>query len=128
MVELQSRWDLAHQLLVHRAVRVGVPTSMRVPRLPVAAVVSRPLPDPAVALDRDLLDQPVEERTVRPLGRHPTQAPPPPLIVAVTHTPRFMRGGGAFDRLWSWQMSYLYVIAAWAAVVVFLFPPMFRFE
>jgi len=39
----------------------------------------------------------------------------------------FLRGGVAFPRLWSWQMSYLYVIAAWAAVVAFLFPPLFRF-
>jgi hypothetical protein len=40
---------------------------------------------------------------------------------------RFLRGGMAFPRLWDWQMSYLYVIAGWAAVVVFLFPPLFGF-
>ena len=40
---------------------------------------------------------------------------------------RFLRGRTAFPRLWGWQMSYLYVIAAWAAVVAFLFPPLFRF-
>jgi hypothetical protein len=41
---------------------------------------------------------------------------------------RYLRGGGAFARLWDWQMSYLYVIAAWAAVVAFLFPPLFGFD
>jgi hypothetical protein len=41
---------------------------------------------------------------------------------------RFLRGRGAFTRLWSWQMSYLWVIAGWAAVVAFLFPPLFGFE
>jgi hypothetical protein len=40
---------------------------------------------------------------------------------------RFLQGGGAFARLWGWQMSYLYVIAGWAAVVAFLFPPLFGF-
>jgi len=40
----------------------------------------------------------------------------------------FLRGGVAFPRLWSWQMSYLYVIAAWAAVVALLFPPLFGFR
>jgi hypothetical protein len=41
---------------------------------------------------------------------------------------RFLRGGVVFQRLWDWQMSYLYVIAGWAAVVVVLFPPLFGFE
>jgi hypothetical protein len=41
---------------------------------------------------------------------------------------RFLRGGSAFTRLWGWQMTYLYVIAGWAAVVAFLFPPLFGFE
>jgi hypothetical protein len=41
---------------------------------------------------------------------------------------RFLRGGTAFPRLWEWQMSYLYVIAGWAAVVAFLFAPLFGFE
>ena len=40
---------------------------------------------------------------------------------------RFLRGGGEFTRLWDWQMSYVYVIAGWAAVVAFLFPPLFGF-
>jgi hypothetical protein len=41
---------------------------------------------------------------------------------------RFLRSGRAFPRLWDWQMTYLYVIAGWAAVVAFLFPPLFGFE
>jgi len=41
---------------------------------------------------------------------------------------RFLRGGGGFTRLWNWQMSYLYVLAGWAAVVAFLFPPLFGFR
>ena len=41
---------------------------------------------------------------------------------------RFLRGGTAFPRLWDWQMTYLYVIAGWAAVVAFLFPPLFGFD
>jgi hypothetical protein len=40
---------------------------------------------------------------------------------------RFLRGGVAFSRLCDWQTTYLYVIAAWAAMVAFLFPPLFRF-
>jgi hypothetical protein len=40
---------------------------------------------------------------------------------------RFMRGGVAFSRLLDWQTTYLYVLAAWAAVVAFLFPPLFGF-
>jgi hypothetical protein len=41
---------------------------------------------------------------------------------------RFIRGGDvAFTRLWDWEMTYLYVIAGWAAVVAFLFPPLFGF-
>ena len=40
---------------------------------------------------------------------------------------RFLRGGAAFSRLYDWQTSYLYVLAAWAAVVAFLFPPLFGF-
>jgi hypothetical protein len=40
---------------------------------------------------------------------------------------RFLRGGVAFSRLYDWQTSYLYVLAAWAAVVAFLFPPLFGF-
>ena len=41
---------------------------------------------------------------------------------------RFLRGGGRLTRLWDWQMTWLYVIAAWAAVVALLFPPLFGFE
>jgi hypothetical protein len=40
---------------------------------------------------------------------------------------RFIRGGAAFARLWDWQTNYLYVLAVWAAVVAFLFPPLFGF-
>jgi hypothetical protein len=40
---------------------------------------------------------------------------------------RFLRGGVAFSRLCDWQTSYLYVLAAWAAVVALLFPPLFGF-
>ena len=41
---------------------------------------------------------------------------------------RFIRAGAPFTRLWSWQTTYLYAIAGWAAVVAFLFPPLFGFE
>ena len=42
---------------------------------------------------------------------------------------RFLRDGGSgFARLWDWQMSYVYAIAGWAAVVAFLFPPLFGFR
>jgi hypothetical protein len=40
---------------------------------------------------------------------------------------RFLRGGIPFSRLWDWQMFYLYVFAAWAAVVAFVFPLVFGF-
>ena len=40
---------------------------------------------------------------------------------------RFLRGGVTFSRLCDWQTTYLYVIAAWAAVVALLFPPLVRF-
>jgi len=40
---------------------------------------------------------------------------------------RFLRGRIAFSRLYEWQTFYLYVLAAWAAVVAFLFPPLFGF-
>jgi hypothetical protein len=40
---------------------------------------------------------------------------------------RFLRGGAGFQRLWQWQTTYLYVIAAWAAAVALLFPPLFGF-
>lgn len=40
---------------------------------------------------------------------------------------RFLRGRGSFRALERWQTDYLPVYAAWAAVVVLLFPPLFRF-
>ncbi len=40
---------------------------------------------------------------------------------------RFLRGGVGFSRLLNWQTFYLYVFAAWAAVVAFLFPLLFGF-
>jgi hypothetical protein len=40
---------------------------------------------------------------------------------------RFLRGRSAFPRLLNWQTFYLYVFAAWAAVVAFLFPLLFGF-
>ncbi|MEW5983644.1 MAG: permease prefix domain 1-containing protein [Acidobacteriota bacterium] len=39
----------------------------------------------------------------------------------------FIRGRVAFPRLCNWQMFYLYIFAAWAAVVAFLFPLLFGF-
>ena len=41
---------------------------------------------------------------------------------------RFLRGRTPFPRLWNWQVTYLYIIAGWAAVVAFLFPPLFGFR
>ncbi|MFL5538677.1 MAG: permease prefix domain 1-containing protein [Longimicrobiaceae bacterium] len=41
---------------------------------------------------------------------------------------RFLRGRVAFSRLLHWQTTYLYVLAGWAAVVVFLFPLLFGFR
>jgi hypothetical protein len=40
---------------------------------------------------------------------------------------RFLRGQTRFTRLWDWQMTYVYVLAGWAAVVALLFPPLFGF-
>ena len=40
---------------------------------------------------------------------------------------RFLRGDGAFARVWEWQMTYVYVIAGWAAFVALVFPPLFGF-
>ncbi|MFH1833733.1 MAG: permease prefix domain 1-containing protein [bacterium] len=40
---------------------------------------------------------------------------------------RFLRGRGAFSRLLHWQTFYLYIFAAWAAVVAFVFPLLFGF-
>jgi hypothetical protein len=41
---------------------------------------------------------------------------------------RFLRGRGSFRALEKWQTDYLPVYAAWAAVVVLLFPPLFHFR
>ncbi|MEX2472596.1 MAG: permease prefix domain 1-containing protein [Gemmatimonadota bacterium] len=41
---------------------------------------------------------------------------------------RFLRGRVVFSRLWAWQMTYVYVIAGWAAVVAFFFPVLFGFR
>ena len=40
---------------------------------------------------------------------------------------RFLRGHGTFDAVERWQTRYLPVYAAWAAVVVLVFPPAFSF-
>lgn len=40
---------------------------------------------------------------------------------------RFLRGRGPFSRLERWQTDYLWVYAAWAAVVVVVFPPLFGY-
>jgi hypothetical protein len=40
---------------------------------------------------------------------------------------RFLRGRGSFTALERWQTSYLPVYAVWAAIVVILFPPLFRY-
>jgi hypothetical protein len=40
---------------------------------------------------------------------------------------RFLRGRGSFADLERWQTAYVPVFAAWAAFVVILFPPLFRF-
>jgi hypothetical protein len=39
----------------------------------------------------------------------------------------FLRRRVGFARLWTWQTTYLYVLAGWAAVVAFLLPPAFGF-
>jgi hypothetical protein len=40
---------------------------------------------------------------------------------------RFLRGRGSFTDLERWQTNYLPVYAVWAALVVILFPPVFRY-
>jgi hypothetical protein len=40
---------------------------------------------------------------------------------------RFLRGRGSFSSLEKWQTEYLPVYGAWAALVVILFPPLFRY-
>ena len=40
---------------------------------------------------------------------------------------RFLRGRGSFAALERWQTRYLPVYAVWAAIVVIVFPPLFRY-
>jgi hypothetical protein len=40
---------------------------------------------------------------------------------------RFLRGRGAFADLERWQTNYLWVYTGWAAIVVIVFPPVFRY-
>jgi hypothetical protein len=40
---------------------------------------------------------------------------------------RFLRGRGSFTSLEKWQTDYLPVYGAWTAIVVILFPPLFRY-
>ncbi len=41
---------------------------------------------------------------------------------------RFLRREATFYRLERWQISYLPILATWAAIVVVVLPPVFRFE
>ncbi len=41
---------------------------------------------------------------------------------------RFLRGRGSFAALERWQTDYLPVYAAWAAVVVIVFPLLFGYS
>ena len=49
------------------------------------------------------------------------------LAVSTVLYVRFLRGRGSFARLERWQTDYLPVYAAWAAVVVVAFPPLFGY-
>ncbi|MEZ0448880.1 permease prefix domain 1-containing protein [Cellulomonas sp. ICMP 17802] len=49
------------------------------------------------------------------------------LGVSAWRSGRFLRGRGTFSALEHWQTRYLPVYAAWAAVVVLVFPPLFGF-
>jgi hypothetical protein len=40
---------------------------------------------------------------------------------------RFLRGRGSFTQLERWQTNYVPVYAAWAAIVVIVFPPVFGY-
>ena len=40
---------------------------------------------------------------------------------------RFLSGRGSFTDLERWQTDYLPVYAAWAAIVVIVFPPLFGY-
>lgn len=54
------------------------------------------------------------------------------LLVNLTWTARlymrFLRGRGSFADLERWQIDFLPVYVAWAAIVVIIFPPLFRFQ
>ena len=41
---------------------------------------------------------------------------------------RFLRGRGSFAALEKWQTDYLPVYGAWAALVVIILPPLFRYS
>jgi hypothetical protein len=49
------------------------------------------------------------------------------LAVSAVFYLRFLRGRGSFSSLEKWQTDYLPVYGAWAALVVILFPPLFRY-
>jgi hypothetical protein len=49
------------------------------------------------------------------------------LVVSAWRSTRFLRGHGTFAELERWQTRYLPVYAAWAAIVVVVFPPLFGF-
>lgn len=49
------------------------------------------------------------------------------LGVSAWRSARFLRGHGTFSELERWQTRYLPVYAAWAAIVVIAFPPLFSF-
>ncbi|MFU8841171.1 MAG: hypothetical protein ACNA8R_10695 [Nitriliruptoraceae bacterium] len=49
------------------------------------------------------------------------------LVGTAWHGARFVSGRGELHRLLRWQTAYLPVFPAWAAVVVVLLPPLFRF-
>ncbi|GEK21034.1 permease prefix domain 1-containing protein [Cellulomonas xylanilytica] len=49
------------------------------------------------------------------------------LGVSAWRSARFLRGHGTFSELERWQTRYLPVYAAWAAVIVIVFPPLFAF-
>jgi hypothetical protein len=40
---------------------------------------------------------------------------------------RFLRGRGTFPAIERWQTRYMPVYAAWAAIVVIAFPPLFAY-
>jgi hypothetical protein len=54
------------------------------------------------------------------------------LLVNLTWTARlyasFLRRKGSFAALEKWQIAYLPVYAAWAALVVLVFPPVFGYR